>query len=83
MGFATGWNSTLRRMVERGADWALIVNSDLEFLPGSLEALYDVVEKRNMTDDGLTGFGTNFLGKPWSGFALLRSTVDRLGYAWR
>src|SRR5712691_13439283 len=39
LGFSGGNNAGIRRALERGADWILILNNDAEAVPGIAEAL--------------------------------------------
>ncbi len=46
LGFSGGNNAGIRRALERGADWVLLVNNDAEVEPGIAEALARAAEVR-------------------------------------
>ncbi len=46
LGFAGGNNAGIRRALDRGADWVLLVNNDATVEPGIVEALAVAVEAR-------------------------------------
>src|SRR6188508_453817 len=46
LGFAGGNNAGIRRALDRGADWVLLVNNDATVEPGIIEALAAAAESR-------------------------------------
>ena len=80
-GCAAGWNIGMRAL--QGSDqvpWAVIVNNDIAFHPGSLQSLATEMNSRIENDKN---FGIGFLHlikeARWSGFAPTRQLVSRVG----
>jgi hypothetical protein len=83
LGFAGGNNAGIRRALDLGADWVLLVNNDATVEPGLVEALERAAEAR--PDAGVLACKVLFAGdRVWYGGAgfdpyLGRSRHDRFG----
>ena len=80
-GCAAGWNMGMRAVQDSDqVPWAVIVNNDIAFHPGSLQSLATEMNNRIENDKD---FGMGFLDlikeARWSGFAPTRQLVARVG----
>jgi|Transcript_6781 hypothetical protein len=81
-GFAGGCNMGLHAVHACGqpSSWGLIVNADIEFLPGSLEKLASTMHARVRNETFGVGFPHLAPHNTWSAFAITKRLIDRIGF---